>query len=601
MKRLLPFFALALLALVPAHASALPPGDPDLFATAIHYQGTPGVGTLQYGGPEQFVATAVDLGTGFTMQGDRYGVLTTGTVGDVDAPDLILANRNMGTIARGASDVSAWAFDFVVKPSANCVALDFQFLTEALAATTDPAMDIPDTLLLEIDANSWTTTPDPAADGAPHVLSAPANRLLDKDGNRIDALSPLLLPLASNTIFDLATPQLTFTSAITPGNHTLYVTLLEGRTGAVDSAVLLDSLRSFHSISTCPTGITEIAKADFTVSPDPPVACSSATFAPTGTYSAAAKFYWDFGDDDTSTKKSPAHTYQTGGPHNVTLMIEDGGSRAFASRMFDVVPCPMVAEAGGPYANHASLWTRLSPYATGGLAPYSCAWTFSGAYLEMDDAAACDAHIRGQEEGAFVLTLVMTDRAGNSATDTANFEVTEPGASDDNSNGGPAGGIPQDKPGDSVDEDLDSDGIRNENDNCPNHPNPDQIDTDGDGLGNACDSDDDNDGIPDKQDNCPYHINPDQEDENGNGVGDLCDADRDGDGIPDIFDPNPNGANSSRVVSSAPSSYAPEPIQSIDAPPSTATPPLLGIIALAILGTTLAGLLLFALLRREEE
>ena len=53
------------------------------------------------------------------------------------------------------------------------------------------------------------------------------------------------------------------------------------------------------------------------------------------------------------------------------------------------------------------------------------------------------------------------------------------------------------------DPDIDDDTVPNDEDNCPDVPNPDQTDTDGDGQGDACDDDDDGDGIPDIDDECP--------------------------------------------------------------------------------------------------
>jgi hypothetical protein len=73
-----------------------------------------------------------------------------------------------------------------------------------------------------------------------------------------------------------------------------------------------------------------------------------------------------------------------------------------------------------------------------------------------------------------------------------------------------------------VESDQDNDGVIDRLDNCPFHPNPDQADIDGNGVGDVCD-DWDLDGIINLLDNCPNIPNRDQRDTDGDGVGDACD------------------------------------------------------------------------------
>jgi len=88
-----------------------------------------------------------------------------------------------------------------------------------------------------------------------------------------------------------------------------------------------------------------------------------------------------------------------------------------------------------------------------------------------------------------------------------------------------ADGIVDADESDPLNPDSDADTVADGFDNCALISNLDQVDTDGDALGNACDDDDDNDGVPDSQDQFP--LDPGQ----SGIIGDI-----DGDGIIGLTD-----------------------------------------------------------------
>jgi hypothetical protein len=137
-----------------------------------------------------------------------------------------------------AEDVTVLKIDLHVPQSANClVGLDFRFLSEEYPEYVGSAYN--DAFIAELDKSTWTTQGS--------TIIAPDNFAFDPDGNPITintvgALS-MTQEAAEGTTFDGSTPSLTAATPITPGAHSLYLSIFDQGDSALDSAVLVDNLR----------------------------------------------------------------------------------------------------------------------------------------------------------------------------------------------------------------------------------------------------------------------------------------------------------------------------------------------------------------------
>jgi hypothetical protein len=189
------------------------------------------------GTPKALSSTSL---TGFPTDGADYGLLTTGNANLADDANTA---GNSGTDDGGGNvrgdtdfDVTVMKVDLNVPVDANCVTVEFRFLSEEFPEFVGTEFN--DAFIAELDTTSWTTS---GSD-----ITAPDNFAFDPAGNVISinaaGVTSFDADESEGTTYDGATPILAASTPITSGAHSLYLSIFDQGDHIYDSAVFIDNL-----------------------------------------------------------------------------------------------------------------------------------------------------------------------------------------------------------------------------------------------------------------------------------------------------------------------------------------------------------------------
>jgi hypothetical protein len=231
----------------------------------------------------------------FPRDGLTFLVLSTGDAVQADQPDQSGAFPSVDDLGQPFRGRGANAFDTTVlgipfilpgaaAPMPGCLSFDFRFLSEEYPSLVGNAFN--DFFVAELDTTSWNTS-----DTGPEV-SAPNNfASLNGQPITINSTGPATMAPseALGTPYGAATAPLhaqVFVPA-PPGNHVLFLSLVDHGNNLYDSAVFIDNLRlaAPATAATCPAGVTGLGPAP--VITGPTIAATVDTPTPTLTGTAS--------------------------------------------------------------------------------------------------------------------------------------------------------------------------------------------------------------------------------------------------------------------------------------------------------------------------
>ena len=152
---------------------------------------------------------------------------------------------------------------------------------------------------------------------------------------------------------------------------------------------------------------------------------SSGSTDPDGTI---VSYAWDFGDGNTGTGSSPAHTYQSDGTFTVELMVtDDSDATHSATTTATITPAPIApnADAGGPYSS--TVGTAISFDGTGSSDTDGTVVSFAWDFGDGGTAEGPTPSHSYSVDDVFTVTLTVTDNDGLTDVDTATATINPAG------------------------------------------------------------------------------------------------------------------------------------------------------------------------------
>ncbi len=189
---------------------------------------------------------------GFPRHGKSYAIMTNGCAQLADHHKY--AGRpgcnDNGIPLRGTRDLNILRLVVRVPQSANCLSFRFRYLSQEYPRYVGSQFN--DGFIAELDYTSWSS-----GFNTPHI-SAPHDFAKDSHGNiiTINSAGPEALTKANaaGTTYGGATRILRASTRVTPGTHSLFLSIFDQGDRSYDSAVFLDNLTINHQAS-CKSGV----------------------------------------------------------------------------------------------------------------------------------------------------------------------------------------------------------------------------------------------------------------------------------------------------------------------------------------------------------